>query len=216
MSNKFLIPLIIVLSLITIGVASLTQLNKTPEKVAMNKSSEIVSSVKTQIVSSSSSAQSQTSSSVISSAQKVVESVKTESQTTIPNTEKCNLPESENLVKTEDGCFRYSIGGRMQGENRVSENEMKFLEQFYLPVAKDYYRKISDKFISNYHILRIDYTSKISENQFEFLIGMDDLEYIKKKYGNAPGDYAEINQARYSVFKNLNNTWSFQFRQFEN
>jgi hypothetical protein len=56
MSNKTLIPLIIVLSLITIGVASLTQLNKSPAKVAMNTSqnSEIISSVKTQVGSGSS------------------------------------------------------------------------------------------------------------------------------------------------------------------
>jgi hypothetical protein len=55
MSNKTLIPLIIVLSLITIGVASLTQLNKAPEKLGVNPSSEVVSSFKTQVFSGSSS-----------------------------------------------------------------------------------------------------------------------------------------------------------------
>jgi hypothetical protein len=81
MSNKIIVSLIIILSLITIGVASLTQLNKSPEKVAINSSSEIVSSVKTQIVSSSSSVPAQvSSSSVVFSTQKVVESVKVESQ----------------------------------------------------------------------------------------------------------------------------------------
>jgi hypothetical protein len=78
MSNKTLIPLIIILSLITIGVASLTQFNKAPEKIAINtnQSSEITSSVKTQGVSSSSLVPAQViSSSTVSSAQKAVESL---------------------------------------------------------------------------------------------------------------------------------------------
>jgi hypothetical protein len=89
MSNKILILVIVVLSLITIGVASLTQLNKSPGKVAMNssQSSEIVSSVESQVSSSLVQVQSQVSlPSVVSSAEKVVESVKDESQTVIPNT----------------------------------------------------------------------------------------------------------------------------------
>lgn len=55
MSNKIIVPLVIVLSLITIGVASLTQLSKAPDKVAINSSSEVVSSVKSQVVSDSNS-----------------------------------------------------------------------------------------------------------------------------------------------------------------
>jgi hypothetical protein len=56
MSNKIIVPIIIVLSLITIGVASLTQLNKAPGKVAMNnsQSSESVWSIKSQVDSGSS------------------------------------------------------------------------------------------------------------------------------------------------------------------
>jgi hypothetical protein len=81
MSNKTLIPVIIILSLITIGVASLTQLNKVPGKVGVNPSSEVVSSVKSQVVSSSSLIPAQvSSSSVVSSEQRVAESVKVESQ----------------------------------------------------------------------------------------------------------------------------------------
>jgi hypothetical protein len=77
MSNKTLIPVIIILSLITIGVASLTQLNKAPEKVAINSSLEAASSVKAQVSSSSNLVPAQViSSSTVSSAQKVVESVK--------------------------------------------------------------------------------------------------------------------------------------------
>ncbi len=65
MTNKILIPLIVVLSLITIGVVSLTQLNKSPEKVAVVTSPAIESSVKSQVAISSSSVQ--TLSSVVSS-----------------------------------------------------------------------------------------------------------------------------------------------------
>jgi hypothetical protein len=121
MSNKILIPVIVVLSLITIGVASLTQLSKTPGKVAMNQSLEITSSVKTQTVSSSSSIPTQISqSSAVSSAQKVVESVKAESQVIVPNTnnhkvtylDSKNPPqyikdyfECKNLIRDRSGIF---------------------------------------------------------------------------------------------------------------
>ncbi len=61
MTNKILIPLIVFLSLITIGVASLSQLNKSPEKVALNTSLVTLSSVKSQVVISSSAVQTNSS-----------------------------------------------------------------------------------------------------------------------------------------------------------
>ena len=73
MSNKILIPLIVFLSLITIGVASLIQLNKPSEKIALNGSSTIVPNVKSQTAESSQNVQA--SSSVVLSAQKVEESM---------------------------------------------------------------------------------------------------------------------------------------------
>ena len=74
MSNKILIPLIVVLTLITIGVASLTQLNKSSEKVAVVTSSSTVANVKSQVLPSSSTIKIN-SSAAVSSAQKVEESM---------------------------------------------------------------------------------------------------------------------------------------------
>ena len=75
MSNKILIPLIVVLSLITIVASSLTQLNKSSEKVVVVTSSVTISSVKSQVVSISSTIQTNSSIAVLSaqtsSAQKV-------------------------------------------------------------------------------------------------------------------------------------------------
>ncbi len=53
MSNKILIPVIVVLSLITIGVASLTQLNKPETKLVLNTSSATISENKSSSVLSS-------------------------------------------------------------------------------------------------------------------------------------------------------------------
>jgi hypothetical protein len=159
MSNKTLIPIIIILSLITIGVASLTQFSKVPNKVGVNSSSEIVSSDKSQVFSSSSLVQIANSSSVASSAQKVVESDKIESQAVVSNTINCNLPESETLVKTEDGCFNiaYSVGPNtfFKWENMDpniepnfyllynSESNVKIAKE----IAKDFFVKFKEKVV---------------------------------------------------------------------
>jgi hypothetical protein len=112
MSNKTLIPVIIILSLITIGVASLIQLSKVPEKVAMNTSSEVVSSVKSQVVSSSSSVQIVNSSSVASSAQKVVESVGVESLKAESQTK------GNSLIPEFD--WRYQTSLKLQTSNEIT------------------------------------------------------------------------------------------------
>jgi hypothetical protein len=123
MSNKLIVPLIVIFSLITIVVMATIQLYKAPEKVTMNtnQSSEIVSSIKSQIVSSSSLVQILNSSSVVSSTQKVVESVNAESQSN--NNINVNVPkvtyldsknppqyikdyyECQNLIRNRSGVF---------------------------------------------------------------------------------------------------------------
>jgi hypothetical protein len=194
MSNKILIPVIIVLSLITIGVASLTQLNKAPEKVTMNtnQSSEIVSSIKSQIVSSSSLVQSLVSStSVVSSTQKVVESVKNESHAATPNTAKCNLPESENLVKTEDGCFVIGVNKifnfsheKMDGNYINSDPKnppySEELEYYYKNIlGVDFYNRVKNLSISRPIEISVTGTTKISDNLFKIRLNFSDTEYLK-------------------------------------
>ena len=220
MTNKFIIPLIVVLSLITIGVVSLTQLNKSSEKVALNTSSATVSSVKPQVVIGSSSIQG-ISSVAVSSSQKVEESkvesvVTVESKKPVQDNSKCNLPESENLVKTEDGCFIFSSGGRVTGTNSISEGELDSLNIYFKQAAINYYSKVNSKFLSSQHFINANYTKKINDTSFEVYLGMIDAEYYNKKYVNVPGDYSDLNTAKYSISKNLTTAkWSYQFINFE-
>ena len=59
-------------------------------------------------------------------------------------------------------------------------------------------------------------TKKIDNANFEVYIGMIDADYYKKKYGNIPGDYGEINSAKYLISKNITtNKWTYQFINFE-
>jgi hypothetical protein len=121
MSNKTLIPVIIILSLITIGVASLTQLNKASGKVVMNSSSEVVSSVKSQVVSSSSSVLSQVSSSDVFSSQKVAESVKAESKVAVPQYVKDYLNCPTKFTAVDKFYFRLGI------YKDIGDTEYKYL-----------------------------------------------------------------------------------------
>lgn len=99
MSYKIKIILIIIVSLITISLISFTMFNKSDQKIAINsnQSSENVFSIKSQVVSNLISAQI-SSSSVTSSAQKVIESVKIESQDVTPknNNPKVTYLDSKN------------------------------------------------------------------------------------------------------------------------
>ena len=183
MSNKILVLIIVVLALITIGVASLTQLNKSPEKLAMNSSSEITSSVKAQIVSRSSLAQSQTSSSVVYSAQKVVESVKVESQTVVPNSPKCNLPESENLVKTEDGCFEKIIWSPNEGLVHSDPN-FEPIKKIENEILIDYFKKVKANFISDKKFINLVFYKKIDDSNYETSLSVQDIKLLLQMYPN--------------------------------
>jgi hypothetical protein len=123
MSNKYLLPIIIILSLITIGVASLTQLNKTDQKVAMNSSLTAVSSIKALVVSSSGLVQT-SSSSDVSSNQKVVESVKVDSSiaiTSFPQYVKDYLNCSTKFTAVDKFYFRLGI------YKDIGDSEYKYL-----------------------------------------------------------------------------------------
>jgi hypothetical protein len=121
MSYKIKIILIIILSLITIGLISFMIINESDQQVAINSNqrSETDSTIKSQVISNLISAQI-SSSSVISSAQKVAESVKAESQDVTPNNnnpkvtylDSKNPPqyindyfECKNLIRDRSGIF---------------------------------------------------------------------------------------------------------------
>jgi hypothetical protein len=184
MSNKFLIPLIIILSLITIGVASLTQLNKGSGKVTINQSSEVISSLKTEAMYSSSSVQTQVyASSVVSSAQKVMESVKVESQPVISITSKCNLPESENLVKTEDGCFEKIIWTPNEGLLPSDPNFVS-IKKIENEILIDYFQKVKANFISDKKIINLVFYKKKDNSNYEMSLSVQDIKLLLQMYPN--------------------------------
>ena len=197
-----------------------TQLNKSSEKVAVVTSSAAISIVKSQVVISSQNVQANFSG--VSSAQKVEESkvdsvVTAENKKLVQDNSNCNLPESENLVKTDDGCFVFSSGGRIAGTNPISVEELDSLNIYFKQAAINYYTKVNSKFLSNQHFINANYTKKINDTSFEVYLGMIDAEYYNKKYGNVPGDYSDLNTAKYLISKNLTtDKWSYQFINFEN
>jgi hypothetical protein len=231
MSNKLLIPLIIILSLITIGVVSLTQLNKVPGKFAMNnnQSSEIISSIKTQVGSSSSSVQILNSSSVVSSIQKVVESVKAESQAVIPNTTECNLPESENLVKTEVGCFvlyfsmsdGYTfkediIKDYPQNAEKITER-LLYKSDYNIKLLRalgiDYYLRVKNKVESKNPQYLMQIVDK-EGGKFKIEILVDDIDYLKLNPNLPTSIYVNRFNAKYTISEQPNGEWNYQFVDF--
>jgi hypothetical protein len=132
MSNKILIPVVVIFSILTIGVGSLIQLNKNPQKVVINpnQSSQIVSSYKPQIVSSSTLVQSQNSSSVISSHIKVVDS---------------NI---EGFVKSES-----KIINKSPSEITYDENNIAYLssEKSNLPKSVTQFLDCTTKFLNGHN-----------------------------------------------------------------
>jgi hypothetical protein len=218
MSSKTQALIVAIIAVIAIsGIYILTKSRpvENPSNVSVSSSSQIASFSSSKAVLSSSSVIVSSSSTGVS---KVVEAPKTSEVAIVPKPQaQCNLPESENLVKTEEGCFTFSVGGRILGQNIPTELETKFLNAYFPEISKNYYQKIKSKFISKEKYLEINYIKKIDENDFEFYIGMTDFDYYLQKYGNAPGDYSPINQAKYSITKNpVTGNWSYQFIKFEN
>ena len=222
MSNKILIPLIVVLSLITVGVASLTQLNKPSEKVAVVTSPAIESSVKSQVTVSSTI---QTNSSVgvssaqTSSAQKVEESksqdnIKVESKTPAQVNSKCNLPESENLVKTEDGCFNLGISVNTFSTTSEDIYHPKYsdeLKNVIILAAKDYYSKSKSTVVTKEAVLNIGGTQKISETSFKLYISIGDPDYLRSQGYNMQSDRTRFNGIYDLNF--VNNKWQINFNK---
>jgi small nuclear ribonucleoprotein (snRNP)-like protein len=129
---------------------------------SVENSSNLVISSSSRSMASSSNAALSSSSVIVSSSSigvsKIVEAPKTSDVTIIskPQTQ-CNLPESENLVKTENGCFLYSVGGRfLSGSQPFLEGELKDLEKnSYVEVAKTYYKK--NKPLIDNKLILLDY-----------------------------------------------------------
>ena len=206
MSNNSKI-IIATIAILVIGATSIFIIgqNRQQIKSTSTQSSSAVSSIKSLVVFSSSQSQI-LSSSLIVGQSSVVTSVKAESQVAVSNFPKCNLPESENLVKTDNGCFEvehiFADASIFKNPSLSDEiNKNKFFDtvenrNLVKLIATNYYNKIRSKFVSpNHKIATID-SKKLSNNEFSLSVIISDQEYNKKN--NLIG-YVSVCQYNYNI-----------------
>ena len=221
MSNTYKI-IIAAIAVTVLGATSIFIIgqNHQEDKPITPQSSLSVSSVKSLMVSSSSQSQILSSSSIVTQTS-VVSLVKAESQVAISNTTKCNLPESENLVKTEDGCFELLTYGAIyknpsfdekQNANLLFKNDQNL--KLVNEITKNYYSKIKDKIISKNNKIAIFGSKKLSNNEFSLALAIIDPEYFIKNLTKQEGQYGDRYNATYSITQQQDGTWSYQFQQF--
>ncbi len=223
MSNKTIIPIIIVLSLITIGVASLTQVKRSDPKLVLNTSLSSVSENKSSSVSNPALSSTSSVSSVPKVEEsKVLESVKVESVAPKIKSVECNLPESENLVKTDLGCFNIFVNpifnfsyentsGNFENSNPPNPKYSKELEFYYKNnIGKDFYNRIKEQSITQPIEITVTGTQKISDGGYKLFYTSSDIEYLKNNNQNNSG--AGRFNAVYKV--SVTNNKSFELLSF--
>ena len=117
------------------------------------------------------------------------------------------------MVKTEDGCFEFTIGGKVISQNQISPSEIERLNNQYKEISKLYYSSINKKFLSKYHKIHAEGTNKLNENHFEISLGMIDDIYIKNTFGDYGTDNVETNWQTYSIIKNEQNQWIYSLKK---
>jgi hypothetical protein len=130
-------------------------------------------------------------SSIVYEVSKVAE-MPTKSQATSSTTSQssnCNLPESENLVKTDDGCFEvefvYADVSIFKDSITNNQNYNKFYDtsanrDILKSIAKDYFFKIKNKLVNSNHKITFHNSKKNNENNFSLSTTFNDQDYNKK------------------------------------
>jgi hypothetical protein len=227
MSNTFKATIAIV-SLIIIAAAGIFILGK-------NRMAEVPSiglqssSVKSNIASSVAVIQTDVlptqTSSKVEEASKVVE-VRTKSQiinSISTQTSNCNLPESENLVKTEDGCFTFLKSGyngifkKSTYPDSTNQNLLYDTESnniLLVDIAKNYFSKIKSNYVSKNKTISTLTLSKSKNNEFTLSIAMIDLDFFKQNPSKQEGQNADRYNSIYTITQQSDKTWSYQFQGF--
>jgi hypothetical protein len=222
MQNKIIIPTIIAFAIILTGIVALAQYNS--NKVVSNlnsSSSSAVSSGSSLVVSSvvtMSSAPTIASSSTISSL-----------STNQPQLATCNLPESDNLVKTEDGCFEIAYwldgGGLFKGDcvGKCSDETLKnqlFKSQDNIKIlnkiAENYYKLIKNEIVTKNPVVIIPSSKKIDDG-FELNVVTRDFEYFKQfdQQTNDNNSFGLRKYAKYLLYMNSQNSLEFKLISIE-
>jgi hypothetical protein len=220
--NLIIISIVIVTLLEAVGIYAYKSGTKPhPVEIATTSSKSIVPS--SSIVSSSLSSQiasSSSSSSVIPAI--VLKSSETPKfaveKPTTQDKLNCNQPDSPDLVKTDDGCFKSGVMLLFTFTNTDLENDgigsqenppyTKDLENYYTKVvAKDFYSKIKNQSISKDITITIEGSSKISENKYNLHVSSLDIDYLKQN-NMEQTDVGRFN-AKYEV--NITKPYSFKF-----
>lgn len=215
MSSKTQALIVAIIAVIAIsGIYILTK--SRPAEIVPNNS--ISSS--SQVSNSSSSRAVLSSSSVIVSSSsigvsKVIEVPKTSGVAIIPKPQtQCNLPESENLVKTEDGCFEIGVGVNTFSDGSDYGNQNKLIQNvetsnLLKKIAKEYYLKNLNQIVTKNDPININGSQFVSNNNFKLFLSIGDPDYLKSKGYNLQSDRSRFN-AIYKIYKN-GNQWKYEF-----
>ena len=220
MTTKLIITSIAILTSMTVGIVALTQVYKSNTKVAMVSSSSSVLSSLGSVASSSTAVQ---SSSVVagveSTTPKPAPSVETppkvvESKKATQNNYNCNLSESENLIKTDDGCFELGVSVNTFSTTDEDVYHPKYsneLKNVTSLAAKDYYSKVKSKIVTKKIVVYIAGTKKISETKFELFISIGDPDYLQSQGYDTQSDRTRFNATYYLIYEN--NKWQTTFNK---
>jgi hypothetical protein len=227
MNIKILISTISVISIILIGIISFATFNnKTNNTATQLTSSTVARSSLLTNSSQSSIAKSITTGSTLSSQQSEIKSSTLAVQSSIVQpvvtTPVCNLPESDNLVKTEDGCFELVWGfgdsDVFKSKDYVEEanNNLLFKSESNISLLKklsmDYYKKIKNKFVSTDHKITFLGSQKKETKKFEIYLSIIDVQYFNGSLNNNP--FALRLNSIYTIFEQSDGSWSYQFQEF--
>ena len=137
------------------------------------------------------------------------------------STKTCNLPQSPNLVRTDNGCFElffdFSDGSvfknpsysEIVNSNLLFDNTLN--RGILTNIAKDYYTRISGQIISNNHKLFFTSSKKVN-NSFQVSISVSDEDFFKNT--NVVRIYSVRLDATYNFYKTENGAWTYSFKQF--
>ena len=202
MSNKLKIILAIITSILVVSGSAI--IFNSQRRNSQTQPSKVDSSSSSSTVSSSSSSQ---GSSVYIS----IPVIKTE----------CNLPQSPNLVRTDNGCFElffdFSDGSifknssysEIVNSNLLFDNTLN--RGILTNIAKDYYTRISGQIISKSHKLFFTSSKKVN-NSFQVSISVSDEDFFKNT--NVVRIYSVRLNATYNFYKTENGIWTYSFKQF--
>ena len=198
MSNNIKALIVAIIAVIAIsGIYILTK-SRPVENVpntGVSSVSQMASSFRSKAVLSSSSVVVSSSSTGVS---KIIETPKTSEVAIIPKSQtQCNLPQSENLVKTDDGCFELLISGQ--------NSDNKNFNNIFKSISKDFFYKILNYTKNTETVINLNF--RPNSQEYQVYISAN-IKKISEQNKNLPN--VSLFNSFYSIDKD-----NFKFLFFE-